>query len=175
MKHKTYIKILAPGLIITGLACYWFYTALNDAWQEFILMKSHETCSGYITETWEDMTGEADDGRLIWEWGVTYTYQLPDGREFTQYTRHQGRLKSEFLDLQEPYPIEVEYLPSNPTLSRITGDGPNSVPGWLRTEVGYRAFYPLILLIIGAYLLQKAVRELKKHTSMVYSPHKVDE
>lgn len=161
MKHKTYIKILAPGLIVTALACFWLYTTLIDAWQELTLMRNHETCFGYIIETWEDMTGEADDGRLIWEHGGTYTYRLPDGREFTQYIRGHGRLKPEFQDLSQPYPIEVEYLLDNPAVSRIKGDGPNSIPSWLRTEVGYWAFFPLILLAIGVYLLWKAVSELR--------------
>jgi len=165
MKYKTYIKILAPGLIVTALACFWLYTTLIDAWQELTLMRNHETCFGYIIETWEDMTGEADDGRLIWEHGATYTYRLPDGREFTQYTRGHGRLKPEFQDLSQPYPIEVEYLPDNPTISRVKGDGPNNITGWLRTEVGYWAFFPLILLAIGVYLLWKAVSELRNQNN----------
>jgi len=153
MKYKTYIKILAPGLIVTALACFWLYTKLIDVWQELTLMRNHETCFGNIIETWEDMTGEADDGRLIWECGVTYTYRLPDGREFTQYTRGHGRLKPEFQDLSQPYPIEVEYLPDNPTISRIKGEGPNSIPSWLLSEVGDWAWLPLILLAVGVEMV----------------------
>jgi|GEM_PF-3175088 len=121
----------------------------------------NETCFEYIIETWEEMTGETDYGKLMWEHGGTYTYRLPDGREFTQYAGGHGRLKPEFQDLSQPYPIEVEYLPDNPTVSRIKGDGPNSIPSWLRTEVGYWAFFPLILLAFGVYLLWKAVSELR--------------
>jgi len=171
MKYKTYIKILAPGLIITALACFWLYNGLIDAWQELSLMRNHETCYGHIIETWEEVTGETDDGRPMWEHGGTYTYRLPDGREFTQGTRDPGRLAPEFQNLSQPYPIEVEYLPDNPTVSRIKGYGPKTIAGWLRTEVGYREFYPLILLALGIYLLWKAIGELRKQASMVNSPH----
>jgi hypothetical protein len=167
MKYKTYMKILAPGLIVTGLACYGLYTSLDDAWQELKLMRNHETCSGYIIEIWEEMIGETDYGKLMWEyWGI-YTYRLPDGREFTQYTRGHGRLKPEILDHSMPYPIEVEYLPDNPAISRIKGDGPNNILSWLRSEVADWGLLTFILLAVGVYLLLKAVRELRNQDNNI--------
>ena len=156
MNYKTYIKILAPGLIVTALACFWLYNWLIDAWQELTLMRNHETCKGYIIETWEDVTGEGDDGRTRWEHGVIYTYRLPDGREFTQGTRDPGRLASEFQNLSQPYPIEVEYLPDNPAISRPKGYGPNSIFSCFKWVV-----FPLLLLAFGVYLLWKGVSELR--------------
>jgi len=158
----TYAKTLASGLIVTGLACFWLYTAIGGAWQELMLMRHHETCSGFIVDVWEDVD-EADSGQLLWYSGATYTYSLPDGQQFTGTTSGSGRLKSEFWDLpEEPYPIEVEYLADNPTVSRIKGEGPDTILGWLRTEVGYYAFLPLILLVIGLYLLWKEINELRE-------------
>ena len=130
-------------------------------------MRNHETCNGYIIETWEDVTGETDEGRPVWEHGGTYTYCLPDGREFTQYERGRGRLRPEFQDLSQPFPVEVEYLPYDPSVSRIKGSGPSSILGWLRTEVGYRAFYPLIMLGFGIYFIRIAIKKLREQTSMV--------
>ena len=157
----TYTKILAFGLIVTGLACFWLYTAIGDAWQELMLMQHHETCSGFIVDVWEDVD-EADSGEDLWYSYATYTYSLTDGQQFTQTTGGRGRLKSEFGDLSEPYPIEVEYLADNPTVSRIKGEGPDTILGWLRTEVGYLAFLPLLLLGIGLYLLWQEVSELRQ-------------
>ena len=122
-------------------------------------MRHHETCSGSIVYVWEDVD-EADSGENLWYSGATYTYILPDGQQFTQTTSGHGRLKSGFSDL--PYPIEVEYLANNPTVSRIKGEGPETIPSWLRTEVGYYALFPVLLLVIGIYLLWKEVSELRR-------------
>jgi hypothetical protein len=134
---------------------------MGIARQDFRLMRHHETCSGFIVDTWEDVD-ENEAGAEFWNYFVIYKYSIPDGREFTQSMSHSGRLKSEFRDLLEPYPIEVEYLPDNPTVSRIKGDGPNSILSWLRSSVGYWAFFPLLLLAIGIYLLWKEVGELRE-------------
>ena len=84
-------------------------------------MRYGETCSGFIVDTWEDVE-ETDAGQLIWYHGGTYTYQLPDGREFTQNTIGSGLLKPEFRVISHPYSIEVEYLPDNPRVSSINVD-----------------------------------------------------
>ena len=163
-KNRVYIyaKTLALGLIITGLASFWLYTAISGAWQDLMLMQHHETCPGFIVDVWEEIEGESDAGQDMWYYGVTYTYRLPDGQEFTQTISDSGRLKPEFRGLSESYPIEVEYLSDNPTVSRIKGDGPDTIPSWLRTKVGYYAFIPLILLAIGLYLLWKEISELRE-------------
>ena len=85
----TYAKILAFGLIVTGLACFWLYTAIGDAWQELMLMQHHETCSGFIVDVWEDVD-EADSGEDLWYSYATYTYSLTDGQQFTQTTGGRG-------------------------------------------------------------------------------------
>jgi len=160
-KLYKYAKILAFGLIVTGLACFMLYASIHVAWQDLMLMRHHETCSGFIVDTWEDVD-ENEASAEFWHYYVIYKYSLPDGQEFTQSMSHSGRLKSEFRDLSEPYPIEVEYLPDNPTVSRIKGDGPNSIPSWLRSSVGYWAFFWLPLLALGIYLLWKEVGELRE-------------
>ena len=124
-------------------------------------MRHHETSPGFIVDTWEDFD-VSDAGEHLWYHGGTYTYRLPDGQQFTQTISGSGRLKPEFRGLSELYPIEVEYLADNPTVSRITGDGPDSIPSWLRTEVGYKGIFPLLLLGIGLYLLWKEVSELRQ-------------
>jgi len=156
----TYTKILAFGLIVTALACFWLYTMIGNAWQELMLMRHSETTPGFIVDTWEDFD-ESDRGELLWYHGGTYTYRLPDGQQFTQTISGSGRLKTEFRGLSEPYPIDVEYLPNNPAVSRIKGDGPDTIPSWLRTEVGYKGIFPILLLGIGLYLLWKEVSELR--------------
>ena len=157
-----YAKTLAVGLIITGLASFWLYTSISGAWQDLMLMQDHKTCSGFIVDTWEEIEGESDAGQDMWYYGYIYTYRLPDEQEFSQTMSHSGRLKPEFRGLSEPYPIEVEYLSGNPTVSRIKGDGPNTIPSWIRASVGYYAFIPLILLVIGLYLLWQEVSELRE-------------
>ena len=116
------------GLALAGVGFFFLFGGIVDGWEEFRLIQGGKTAPGFIIDTWEEPI-DTDAGATAWSHGATYTYRLPDGREFERTTYDSGRLKEEFRNLVRPFPVEVEYLPDEPTISRIKGDGPSSILG----------------------------------------------
>ena len=123
-------------------------------------MHGGQIVQGFIIETWEDVE-DSESGGNIWYYGLTYTYQLPDGRELEGKLNGDGKLKSEFKNV--PYPIEVTYLVDNPTVSRITKELPDSTLRLIRDQIFPYGFISAGFLFIGFYILWKLVREFR-HT-----------
>jgi hypothetical protein len=83
------------------------------------------------------------------------------GREFKNRTRAgTGRLKPKFQDLTQPVPIEVEYLPENPAVSRIKGDGSPTVLDWLWRKLGLGGLLLALFLAPGCMMLRDVIRSL---------------
>lgn len=164
-RFEPYKSILWGLLLIIGACCFW-YSIVGNPLNELALIRRGQIAPGHIVDTWEDV-GEDDEGGDHWLHGATYTYRLPDGREFTQETlAGSGRLKEEFRNLEEPYPVEVEYLPDNPSVSRIKGDGSDTVTDWLWRKLGLGSLLLFMFLSPGITLLRNGVRSLKQLRSI---------
>jgi len=136
------VRTILWGMTWIAGACWLWGGIIGNPLDELALIRRARIAPGRIVHTWEDVD-DSDDGRTLWSHGVTYTYRLPDGRELRQDSPYApGRLRDEFRDLQEPYPVEVEYLPEDPRVNRIKGDGSESL--W---ELFWRE------LILGGFLL----------------------
>jgi hypothetical protein len=161
-EYSDSVKTLIWGVIwILGACWFWYYLAGNPL-DELALIRRAQVAPGFIVDTWEDAES-GDEGGTHWSHGATYTYRIPDGREFTQSAAiRSGRLKEEFQDLQQPYPIEVEYLPDNPTVSRIKGDGCESIMGWLLRKIGLGSLLLALLASPGIALLRNGVRDIRR-------------
>lgn len=156
------VKTLAWGILwILGAVWFWHYSFGNPL-DELALIRRAQIAPGSIVDTWEDV-GDDDYGRAHWSNKATYTYRLPDGREFTKSTKSvSGRLKETFRDLQQPYPIEVEYLPDKPMVSRIKGDGSDSIMDWLWRKVGLGGVLLILFASPGIILLRNGVCEIMR-------------
>ena len=161
-EHRKAMKSMFWGVTLILLGCGFWYSLVGNPLHDLRLIQRGRTIPGYIIDAWEDV-GDDDHGRAVWSHGVTYTYQLPDGREFQQNTSEfPGALRDEFRDLQEPYPVEVEYLPEDPLISRIKGTGSDSITDWLWRKAGLGTLLLLMCLSPGVALLQDCVRELRR-------------
>jgi hypothetical protein len=153
------MKTLLGVVVFVGGCWFWYYLVGNPL-QELALIQRAQIAPGFIVETWE-VVGDDDMGRAHWLHGAKYTYRLPDGREFTQTTKESpGRLKKEFLNLKKPYSIEVQYLPENPTVSRIKGEGSDNILDWAWRKAGLGTLILVILLSPGFVLLRDGVRNV---------------
>ena len=156
------IKTILWGVAWIAGACGLWYWLAGNPLDELALIQRARIAPGAIVDTWEDVD-EDDEGQDLWSHGATYTYRLPDGRELTQSTQNKpGRLRDEFVDLQQPYPVEVEYLPEDPTISRIKGDGSDSLSEWLWRDVGLGGLLLAAFLLPGIGLLRNGVRDLRR-------------
>jgi hypothetical protein len=156
------VKTLIWGVAWILGACWFWYYLVGNPLDELALIRGAQVAAGFIVDTWEDVE-DGDEGGTHWFHGVTYTYRTPDGREFTQSIKNgSGRLKDELQDLQQPYPIEVEYLPDNPTVSRIKGNGCDSITEWLWRKVGLGSLILTLFVSPGIVLLRNGVREIRR-------------
>jgi len=153
-------KTITAILVFIGVGGFFLYGGIANAWDEYELIHKGETVGGFIIDAWEDAE-EADSGEVVWHHGVIYTYQLPDGRNLTGELHGEGRLKTEFRYLSEPYPVQVTYLPANPVVSRIAKDLPDSMLGSFRKQVFPYGFLSVLFFVLGFYLLWGLMRELK--------------
>lgn len=153
-RWKTIIVII----VLLGIGSYFSYMVASTSWQNYQLLQRGETAPGYIIETWEDVL-DTERGSVVWIHGATYTYQLRDGREFTGKTGGTGKLKPEFRSLTQPYPVEVTYLPDNPSISCISADLPNNILEAFSHSAGIYLFMAAVFLFLGFYLLVVLVRE----------------
>ena len=161
LKSAATSAALGIGWILGGL--WLFFGIAGNPLDDFALIHRGQVAQGFIVETWED-ADTGDEGGAQWSHSAVYEYRLPDGREFTQRTRTKsGRLKRELRDLSEPFPIEVEYLPDNPIVSRIKGSGSSSLFDWLWRKVGLGLVLLAIILTPGLWWLRDAFREIVRY------------
>ena len=150
-------KIIIAIIVLLGIGSYFSHTIVSASLHNYQLMQRGNTTSGHIIDVWEDYE-PAERGAGFWHYTVTYTYQLPDGREFTGQVDGEGRLKPNFRSLIQPYPIEVTYLPDNPAISCISADLPDNILGAFRHSPG-SYFMAALFLLLGFYLLKVLISE----------------
>lgn len=149
------MKTLLFGIAwVVGAYCFWLYLAGNPV-DELALIRRAQVAPGFIVDTWEEPE-DGDDGRTHWFHGATYTYRLPDGRKFTGSAHGSGR-----LNLEPPYPVEVEYLPDHPSVSRIRGSGSSSITDWLWRKIGLGSLLLALLVSPGVAMVRAGIREMR--------------
>ena len=154
-------KVLVFGLLWIVGACWLCYAWFGNPLDELALIRHAQVVPGLLVDSWEDYE-YGDDGRTHSYYGYTYSFRLPDGREFTSRGDASGELKDEFRDLQQPYPIEVEYLPKDPTVSRIEGNGSQSLVEWLWRDVGLGGLFLALFASPGIVLMRKGLQRIRK-------------
>ena len=144
------------------VAWLFWYFFVGNPFDELALIQRGRTVSGFIVDTWENAES-GDSGGTQWFHAVIYKYRLPDGREFTRRTKERsGRLKDEFRVLTQPYPVEVEYLPDKPLVSRLKGDGSDSMFDWLWRNAGLGSVLLVVFLGPGIVMLRNGFRDIRK-------------
>lgn len=154
-------KQLVFGLLWIVGACWICYAWFGNPLEELALIRHAQVVPGLLIDSWEDYE-DGPEGGTHWFYGYTYSFRLPDGREFTSGGDASGELKDEFRDLQEPYPIEVEYLPDDPTVSRIRGNGTQSLIEWLWRDVGLGGLLLILFASPGIVLIRKGLPRIRK-------------
>lgn len=149
------------GLIVCYIAfLFWLYLGGNPI-HDYLLLSRGVVTSGHITNTWEDVDDD-NDGRAVWTHGAEYSFQLPNGRTMTGRTlERSGRLNEKFASLTKPYPIEVEYYPNDPTISRIKGEGSTTLTEWIWRKALFGGALLALFLSPGVSLFIAAYREIR--------------
>ena len=104
--------VLLGLLLLTGGLWLWIYL-LGNPINELALIRRGVTAKGFIT-----------DHSVSY-----YEFRLPNG----QMVKGETPAISYYMP---GHVVEVEYLPDNPAVNRITGDGCSTVTEWLWLNVG---------------------------------------
>ena len=152
--------VIIGFIMVLAALGFWLYLFGNPL-DELALIRHGRVVGGVIVDAWED-ADDGPEGGVGWTHGVRYQYLLPDGREFTQVYHRTGRLKDQFRNLEQAYPIEVEYLPEDPAVSRIRGNGHRSVMEWLLLKVGLGGLYLVLFVSPGVTMLHHAASNMKR-------------
>jgi hypothetical protein len=99
--------------LIAGSLWLWIYL-LGNPINELALIRRGVTAKGFITDPSDS---------------YDYEFRLPNGQMVEGKT-------GEIAYYMPGYVIEVEYLPDNPAVSRIKGDGCSTVTEWIWSNVG---------------------------------------
>lgn len=155
------VKTISWGVLFMVGGAWLWYIMVDNPFDDLALICRAETVPGFIIDTWEEVdTG--DEGGTYWSHGATYKYTLPDGNEVTQNTGFSsGRLKDELRDLEQPYPIEVEYLPDSPDVSRIKGSGSPTIFDWVWRKAGLGSLLLAMFVAPGISVLRDGIRKYR--------------
>ena len=152
------LKRIAWGLVWMVCATWFWLHLVGNPIHDLRLMLWARTAPGHIVDTWEDVE-DGDDGRAHWYHSAAYTFHLPDGREVSATTgSRSGRLRPEFVDFEQPIPIEVEYDPTNPSISRLKGEGCQSLVEWLFRKVCLGGLMFVLFVSPGVQLIRDGIR-----------------
>ena len=147
--HKTTIWGIIAVLFGIGFA-YWLADLPITGG---VLIKWGKVTKGYITNTYQEYDrGESGSGAL---YSYEYTYKVDKVTHKKKYN-HLGELKRELMSLDAPYPIEVEYLPIYPAISRIKGNGAQSLTEWFFREFCLGIIIYLVCIAPGYQLIKSS-------------------
>jgi hypothetical protein len=149
-------KTMGLGMVVIIVGCWFWHYDIGNPLNELALIRRAQIATGSLIETGEH-EHESQNRVAIVDDGL-YTYRLPDGREFQTTTEAQtGQLNEQ---------VEVEYLPDNPAVSRVKGDGCASVTEWLWRKVGIGSLFLALCSSPGIILVKKGLRELRDAKSI---------
>ncbi|NOS99416.1 MAG: hypothetical protein HOP29_02180 [Phycisphaerales bacterium] len=153
-------KTTGGHLVVIGLVALVFSSERNP-FHELRLIQHSSTAAGQIVEGWEDLV-DGDRYGVGWtHWGA-YVFQLSDGREFMGRTRYMsGRLPPEFIDPDNPVPVEVEYDTTDPSINRIKGTGCKTVTEWVLRMAIVDSILAIAIAYLGAVFLRNVARALR--------------
>lgn len=139
------IKPLIGGVLWLLVLCWISYPEVGDSLLELAIIRRAQVATGVRVVTWKaEEEGKSDE--------AGYAFRVPDGREFTIGTDYA------FEDLDKQ--CEIEYLPDNPDVSRIKGDGCQGELEWLFRNVGSKILFFALIAAPGVIMLRIGVRDL---------------
>jgi len=124
---------------------------------ELALIRRAEVASCTLGETYEGEQ-ESERGHVhTFDVGV-YAFTTRDGREFKTLTKAPtGQCAAEET---------VEYLPENPEINRVRGDGCSSVAEWIWRKIGLGTVLLVLFASPGVVMLREAVRDMRRLRSL---------
>lgn len=152
-KYREAIKSILIGMaLMIGAILFWYHIVGNPL-DELALIQRAKVTNCILVDT-EEHEEEDYRGHVYYSDVGIYNFRLPDGREFKTTTRvPTGQLDDN---------LEVEYLPDNPTVNRVKGDGSQSITEWPWRKVGLGSILLVLFISVGFTYTKNGIREILK-------------
>lgn len=157
-KYSSELKTVLYGIIWIIIAIIFWWHIAENPFDELNLILRAKITDGFIVDADEDIL-EGDRGESSWIHYYYYKYQIPDGRKFKGVERGSGRIS---IDLDQPHPIQFEYLPDNPDVSRINGSGSSDVWEWLWRKIGFGGLLLIMVISPGLVVMRNGIIDIRK-------------
>lgn len=162
---------LSSGIVVIVIGLTVWYRLSGNSLSDLQLYLHSSKAQGHILRTWEEVS-DGGRGQLHWICGVEYEFTLANGKKFSEKSYEAPEwVKQNFRDISYPYPIEVEYLPDDPTISRIGGDIGDTVLEWMWKQLGLSVLFLFAFLLPGVMLVKLASIDWKKRQDAI--PHQL--
>lgn len=145
----------------------WFSGEINPLSEYKLITKGVRTI-GFIVEIKPEselVEGENDRGlREIYYYYYKYRFLLPNGKVIINEGKEDGEVPDylEYID-SEPYEVEIEYLSSNPNISKVKGmkNDHTTIYEWFRYSILLGALSFLFCTYIGYIIIKAGIRNFK--------------
>jgi len=142
------------GTVVAGVAVaiggiFFLLHLTGNPLDELALIRRAEIATGVFGEQFEDLV-EGEAGRSGVLTVSVYTYRVPDGREFKVSTNSPDAVFGE--------ETQVEYLPDDPAVSRIKGDGCQSIAEWIWRKAALGTFLMAFCVGLGVVIIVEGSR-----------------
>jgi hypothetical protein len=122
----SYIKSTVIGIAIPIVGVYLWYNHSQTPFNEFKLITNSKITKGFINNVrQESEVEEYNDGRntaVVYYYVYEYSFILHNEIEYKNVGKEDGYVPDYLSDVSNsPYPIQVEFLASNPLINRVKG------------------------------------------------------
>lgn len=149
--YGSLIKGIVIGVICLIIAIWFWLSQVGNPFDELALIRKAQTTYGVLVDSFDIESAGSNDRIAILDRGI-YAFNV-GGQEFKTF------IDVPMGELNERE--EVEYLPDNPEVNRIKGEGCQSVVEWLWRKMGIGGVILLMLCSIGFVMLRGAIFEFK--------------
>jgi hypothetical protein len=148
------------GVIWIGVVLWFCLGGFKESKEEAALIQRGQATPGVIVRASEEC--DRGESSKVWYWTVAYRYQLPDGQVLEQKEEGSGRLDPELRDRIPPYPVQVVYLPDEPSISRLKMGEWAKAEVWLTRKVVKTLVFLGVFLTPGIWIVVTSIRDKSK-------------
>lgn len=168
-----FAKSILIGFTIPIAAFLIWMVSSSSPVNDFNLITKSSIAKGQITSTQQETdVVETNDGRTseqIYFYDYDYSFVLPNGKIITARGSEPGEIPEHLMDLDEPFPVQVEYLADNPNVSRIKGMDSNdtTILQWIRHRMVIQTIVFLFFCYWGFTFIRTGLKEYKSERANV--------
>lgn len=145
------IKGIVIGVICLTVAIWFWLSLVGNPFDELALIRKAETTHGTLVDSFDVESAGSNDRIAILDRGI-YAFYV-DGQEFKTF------IDVPLGELNERE--KIEYLPDNPEVNRVKGEGCQSVVEWLWRKMGIGGIFLLMFCSVGFFMLKGSIIEYK--------------